>query len=290
MKGRVLPLFLWIGGGLLLFSQENVSKPTIVILPFSAISEYQEETRTLEKLITAYVLQEGQFILALPEGMGEGGKTHGESFDSTSNRPQLESLFSAQYIITGSVGKLGNRVILTIERIKLSDGQKITVSGRYTTFEELLSHLPPLLEQLVWIEKKASPSVSEAKEAITEELLIGSWWGDRGIEMIRLFGGGKGQAILTSGAKMELTYSIQPQGVKIWQSSPNQDRFYHPVPYKIAQQLVDIARPMEWEFTSYEGGKLKGIKRATAVRYEGETIIEIIHGSVREAEWTKIGR
>jgi hypothetical protein len=47
---------------------------------------------------------------------------------------------------------------------------------------------------------------------------------------------------------------------------------------------------MEWEFTIYEGGKLKGIKRTTAVRYEGETIIEIIHGSIREAEWTKIGR
>ncbi|MCX7656758.1 hypothetical protein [Treponema sp. J25] len=290
MKGRILPLFVWIVGGLMLFAQENASKPIMVILPFSAVTEYQEETKTLEKLIAAYVIQEGQFTLALPGETGEVPKTQGESLDSPSDRSQLESLFSAQYIITGSVGKLGNKVILTLERIKLSDGQKITVSGRYATFEELLSHLSPLLEQLVWIEKKASPSGSETKEPITEELLIGSWWGDRGIEMVRLFSGGKGQAILTSGAKMELSYSIQPQGVKIWQSSPNQDRFYHPVPYKVAQQLVDIARPMEWEFTIYEGGKLKGIKRATAVRYEGETIIEVIHGSVREAEWTKIGR
>jgi hypothetical protein len=75
------------------------------------------------------------------------------------------------------------------------------------------------------------------------------------------------------------------------QSSANTERFYHPVPYKVAVQLVSLAKPMEWNLKSAaKGAVLRGTKTSTAVRYDRDTILEVIHNTVREAEWTRLGK
>jgi hypothetical protein len=108
------------------------------------------------------------------------------------------------------------------------------------------------------------------------------------VELVRLQRGGAGIAILSSGAQMALEYTIEDNTLKVTQRSPNTERFYHPLPYGVAKQLAAQAEPMRWELLLYEGGtSLRGIKTATAVRYERDTIIELLPASAREAEWVK---
>jgi hypothetical protein len=87
---------------------------------------------------------------------------------------------------------------------------------------------------------------------------------------------------------MSLEYTIQENTLTVIQRSPNTERFYHPLPYGVAKQLALQAEPMKWEFLLYERGTaLRGIKIATAVRYEQDAIIEVVPGAAREAEWVK---
>jgi hypothetical protein len=107
--------------------------------------------------------------------------------------------------------------------------------------------------------------------------------------MIRLQGGGAGLALFSSGAQMNIRYEIRDNALHIVQLSPNSERYYHPVPYNIARQLVELAEPMSWEFQLFGGGaSLRGRKTATAVEYSGDAIINLHRGAVRSAEWTKI--
>ena len=84
--------------------------------------------------------------------------------------------------------------------------------------------------------------------------------------MIRLQAGGLGAAFFSSGARMNLKYTIENNTIKISQTSPNNERFYHPYPPVIARQLSDMASPMHWELMLYSGGtRLKGTKTSTEI-------------------------
>jgi hypothetical protein len=48
---------------------------------------------------------------------------------------------------------------------------------------------------------------------------------------------------------------------------------------------------MTWVFSLYDNGTaLRGIKTASSVKYEGNTVLEIMLNTVREAEWIKSSR
>jgi hypothetical protein len=128
-------------------------------------------------------------------------------------------------------------------------------------------------------------------EAVSEAKLLGTWRGDTGIELVRLQRDGAGMAILSSGAQMNLNYTIEGNTVRVIQTSPNMERFYHPLPFSIARELAAYAEPMVWVFSLYDNGTaLRGIKTATSVRYEGNTVLEILPNTVKEAEWIKSSR
>ncbi|MDR0388662.1 MAG: hypothetical protein LBH73_01170, partial [Spirochaetaceae bacterium] len=130
---------------------------------------------------------------------------------------------------------------------------------------------------------------AENSEPLSENLILGRWRGDAGIEMIRLQSEGRGLAIFSSGAQMNLRYEIRDNTLYVVQSSPNAERYYHPVPYGIARQLVALAEPMSWEFRLFGNGTaLRGQKTATAVEYSGDTITNLYQERARPAEWTKI--
>jgi hypothetical protein len=124
---------------------------------------------------------------------------------------------------------------------------------------------------------------------LTEQSIAGSWRGDPGIKLVRLQRGGRGIAVFSSGAQMNLVYAIEDNTLKITQNSPNTERYYHPVPYEVAKRLKTEAAPMYWQFMLYNSGSvLRGFKVATAVRYQGETVLELLHNSARDAEWTRV--
>jgi hypothetical protein len=126
------------------------------------------------------------------------------------------------------------------------------------------------------------------QEIITEAKILGTWRGDAGVEILRLQRGGTGIAILSSGAQMNLAYSIEDNTLKVTQISPNTERFYHPIPFEIARELRSRTEPWQYELFLYDGGTvLRGIKTFTGIRYEGNRVVELIPGSIRNAEWIR---
>jgi len=48
---------------------------------------------------------------------------------------------------------------------------------------------------------------------------------------------------------------------------------------------------MMWVFSLYDNGTaLRGIKTATSVKYENNRVLEVLHNTIREAEWIKSSR
>jgi hypothetical protein len=123
-------------------------------------------------------------------------------------------------------------------------------------------------------------------EVLSENRLIGSWRGEPGIVMIRLYRGGRGTAVFSSGARMTLSYTIEDGLLTLRQVSPNSEGYYYPLPYEQARLLSEEAGPMIWEFRLYGGGSvLRGLKYATVYRAgEGEAALI---PEIQEVEWTR---
>jgi hypothetical protein len=88
---------------------------------------------------------------------------------------------------------------------------------------------------------------------------------------------------------MVLSYVINDNILRIWQISPNSERFYYPLPYDVARELAAGAEPMAWELSLYSRGTvLGGIKIATGVQLEGSRVVKLLPGGdIREVEWIK---
>jgi hypothetical protein len=131
-----------------------------------------------------------------------------------------------------------------------------------------------------------------------EESIVGTWRGEPGIAMVRLRRGGQGIAVFSSGAQMNLLYSIEDNALTVVQDSPNTERYYQrqgassvTLPYLVARRLADEAKPMRWELSLYEKGTvLKGLKTVSVIRYDLGRILEITHGTIEEVEWMRAGR
>jgi hypothetical protein len=107
--------------------------------------------------------------------------------------------------------------------------------------------------------------------------------------MIRLQRDGRGVAVFSSGVQMVLSYVIEHNILRVWQISPNSERFYYPLPYDTARELAAGAEPMAWELSLYSRGTvLGGIKIATGVQLEGNRVVKLLPGGdIREVEWTR---
>jgi hypothetical protein len=123
-------------------------------------------------------------------------------------------------------------------------------------------------------------------ENITESRIMGSWKGESGIEMIRLYRGGRGMAVFSSGAQMALSYAIEDNVLTVRQVSPNSERYYYPLPYETARALSAGAEPMIWELRLYgRGSVLRGFKTVTGFHRDGDET-ELVP-EIRAVEWTK---
>jgi hypothetical protein len=123
---------------------------------------------------------------------------------------------------------------------------------------------------------------------MTESAVAGSWRGENGIEMIRLQQGGTGFAFFSSGARMDLSYTIKDNTLTVRQNSPNTDGYYYPLPYGVAKQLTEKAGPMQWEFTLYSDGTLlRGVRIADKATVKNNQLVDLTPSARQNTEWTK---
>ncbi|MDR1211838.1 MAG: hypothetical protein LBK40_06370, partial [Spirochaetaceae bacterium] len=195
------------------------------------------------------------------------------------------------FVISGSLRLEGDDRVLTLDLSNAHTGQTVQFTSVHKTTSELALKTRSLVQLAMDSSRPGSEGAGESENAepLNESLVIGRWRGDAGIEMIRLQGGGAGLAVFSSGVQMNIRYRIQDNVLYVTQNSPNSERYYHPVPFGIARQLVELAEPMSWEFRLFANGTaLRGQKTATAVEYSGDTIVNLHRGAVRNAEWAKI--
>jgi hypothetical protein len=264
------------------------AKPVVGINPFVIRGLSPEEGRIIESLIHSYISVVGEVVI--------NAGNRGDGSAGTGTLIYAEETGPPDFILSGSIGLENDSHILVLEITNTRIGETLLYSSSHRTTGELLLKVRTMVETLFSAESiKGGESPADIREdepeLITEGNITGTWRGDTGIEIIRLRQGGRGIAIFSSGAQMNLAYTIENNVLKVAQNSPNTERFYHPVPYGVAKQLAGEAEPMRWELLLYrKGTSLKGIKVTTAVRYEGDKVLEFLHGTTREAEWTRATR
>jgi hypothetical protein len=253
-------------------------KPVVRIMPFSSQGIGEDEARTIEALIQSYLFDLGENFI---------------DFEVPGVPQALMPEREPDFIISGNLILEGENRVLTITLANTRNGQTLQFSSTHRTTSELALKTRSLVQMAMNSSRPAGTGepdeAPETPEPLSESRIAGSWRGDTGIEMVRLQAGGTGLLVFSSGARMNVSYRIQGNTLYVAQNSPNTERYYHPVPYGIARQLVELAEPMSWEFSLFGGGGvLRGKKIATAVEYTGDTIIDLFYGNARDAEWTKI--
>lgn len=281
----------------------QAERPVVAVLPFTGADFSENEARSIEHLVQSYVSELREFRLASVRDRDRVlGEWEYESAVSPETSRDAGALLKSDFLLAGTVAALDGQVALTLEIVKVRTGEKKSVSGLFRTLGEAALGSRSLVSQI--FERASSDAAAEKADAAvspadaevpqdyqaapTEAQLAGTWTGDRGVEQVRVMRGGRAVAYLSSGARMELTFAVEGPVVAFRQNSPNTEKFYHPLPFKVARDLASVARPFEWRFRlSVDGTSLRGTKTSSAARYEGEKLLEVVHGVPRDAEWTR---
>jgi hypothetical protein len=282
MKKRIPSFFLILLLGLARSGADDFS-PVIEFMPFVIDGLGPEEARFISALIQSYVADIGEVVRRYEPASEETGDADVYAATETTQQPD--------YILSGSITVEHDSRILSLKVIKTETGEAVYHSSNHKTTTDLTLKVRSLVEAVFSTGINGAFDEEVRQEIISEEKIVGTWRGDAGVEIVRLQGRGKGVAILSSGAQMNLMYRIENNTLRIFQISRNTERFYHPIPFTIARELSVRAEPWQYEFSLYEDGTaLRGVKIFTDVVYDGARIIELLPGAVREAEWTKTSR
>ncbi|MDR1858915.1 MAG: hypothetical protein LBQ69_05545 [Treponema sp.] len=257
-------------------AQGQEGKPLIQLNPFSINGIGTEESRLIVSLVRSYLSDIGNVI----------GDTRPARDAETPLAPEI----AADYTISGTIRMEQDGHVFSVEITNTRTGERHSVSSLYKNSGEIALKTRSFMESAFaagGLEAERAPA--RTPERLSENLVAGTWKGDAGIELIRLMVGGRGLAIFSSGAQMVLSYSIEGRTLKVWQVSPNSERYYYPLPLEAARQLAQGAEPMTWEFSMYEGGTvLSGLRVSTAARISGGAVTELLPGGdLREVQWTK---
>jgi hypothetical protein len=270
----LLPFILW--------AEEY--KPVIKLNPLFIQGIGLEESRLIESLIQSYLSDIGELVNYFDaplssDPFSEAGRDIMESWTRTPD-----------YTVTGTIHLDRDSRIFSLELLNTKTGEIHSFTSIYKTAGELALKARSILESAFaagGLEEEKHPKT--APETMTENHIVGTWRGETGIEMIRLQRGGRGVAVFSSGIQMVLSYVIENDILRVWQISPNSERFYYPLPYEAARELAAGAEPMAWELSLYSRGTvLGGIKIATGVQFEGTRVVNLLPGGdIREVEWIK---
>jgi hypothetical protein len=257
------------------------NKPVIKLMPFSMAGIGADEERLLDSLIRSYLSDFGEVISYFPDNddlFMTGGNAFAENGSSLESWTQIP-----HYIISGSLRMEQDVRILDINVDDTASGEVKSYSYSCKSAGELALRTRSMLENIFIAPPERRQDPVQA-ETINENRIMGSWKGEEGIEMIRLYRGGRGMAIFSSGAEMALSYTVENNTLIIRQVSPNSERYYYPLPLEKARALSAAAAPMIWELRlSRRGSVLRGLKSTAGFSTGGNEIIP----EIRDVEWTK---
>jgi hypothetical protein len=265
-------------------------KPVVLFSPLIVEGISADEARFIESLIFSYINTLGEVF------------TPSDFFDNIEYaRPSGDERIP-DYTFSGRITQGEDIHVLSIEIGMPGTGETASFTSVHRSTGELVLNVRAVVESAftarpLMTGRAVNPDGVKG-EPLREGTIAGIWRGEPGIEIVRLQQGGRGVAVFSSGGRMDLTYSIEQNTLKVVQNSPNTERYYQrlgdspvTVPYEVAKRLTLEAEPMCWELLLRENGTvLQGVKTFTGARYEMETVVEILPGMTGEVEWTRIGR
>jgi hypothetical protein len=262
----------------------QTKKPVIKMLPFFSQGIGLEETHLIESLVQSYLSDFGEVINYFDTSLlSDPFAEIEDNFDSWTKIPD--------YTFSGSITVRPDNLVFKLDIGKTASGETSSYTLSCKSMAELALKARSLIESAFVLAPDLTKTQKPVPVFLSESGVTGTWRGETGVELIRLQPGGRGIAIFSSGAQMLLAWAIENDTLTVRQASPNAERYYHPLPYGVAKQLVDLAEPMAWELLLYEQGSiLRGTRIATGVRFEGETIIELLPAEGRDSEWIRVNR
>jgi hypothetical protein len=263
----------------------------------------------LERLVSSYVTELKTFRVVDDRGQ-EMALNETEAALAQGRTGAVPSMLTADFIIEGTVGKIGDVFAFTLGVTKVSNGEKLYVSDTAPSISDIVLRARALTRSLfdqdgAADEVAADPPVagadnsgsggslsSVAVKTPTPDDLIGTWRGDKGLETVRIFPNGTGLAILSGGGTLKIRVAIAGDAVQVSQDQPNDVAMYRAtsMSFEIAKRIAAEARPMRWLFAlSSDGTTLFGKKESVSISGTGSSL-EIDNGYVREASWVRISR
>lgn len=288
----------------------------IRITPFSASGIALSEASMLERLVASYIVELKAFRVIDAQGQ-ESALQETEVALSLGSSSASGLPLTADYIITGSIGKIGNIFVLSLENTRVSSGEKLSVSDTAPSISDIVLRSRGLTRTLFGAGRPAALEASKPDQetivppsevldsvpaaaippksvfsAPTIDNLLGTWRGDKGLETIRLFPNATALAILSGGGTLKLRVSFSNDTIEIIQDQPNDVAMYRAasVPMELAKRIAATARPMRWIFTlSSDATMLSGTKESITISGSGDTL-SVNNDYVRSASWARISR
>lgn len=251
------------------------------------------ELRALERLISSYLSEQGSFRLVDEQSRGAALE---EAELALALGAQTGALpLAADFILSGSVERVGELLVLSLAMTRVRDGARIVVSETGAGANEIAMASRALTQRLLGAEQQgaapAAPVVEEAppiRSRPSLAMVAGSWRGDKGLETVRLYPNGTGLAVLAGGGTLRLRVRIEGDLVEVMQDQPNDPAMYRSAQwgFETARFIASRARPMRWAFSlSADGSALFGVKESVA--YDGVSA-EVDNEYRREARWDRL--
>lgn len=206
-------------------------------------------------------------------------------------------------VIIGEVNVLSSRLYVDIHIYSLSSGELLLAhSADFSNIEEGIDGSRAMVFGLFGFEDQddsrggiAAGVQSQAGSAQQWQrpsmaYLAGTWQGDTGLGSVSIASDGTGRADLSGNDRMNIRVSIDGELVRVRQDEPNAPKLYLSLfPYSIASQIVDLARPMSWEFRlTSDGAQLIGEKFTSYFYIENGEISRVDNTYSRPAIWTRM--
>lgn len=286
------------------------------IAPFTGTGIASSEASMLEKLVGSYVVELKTFRVIDAQGQ-DSALRETEMALGLGSSPASEPPLIADYIVSGTIGKIGDIFVFSLDNTRVSSGEKLSVSDTAQSISDIVLRS----RNLTWTLFGAKPLPADAGtnkqpdtsipssvalkaietvaiepqsifRAPTISDLLGTWRGDKGLETIRLFPNATALAILSGGGTLKLRVSISEDIIEIAQDQPNDVAMYRAasVSLDLARRIAAEARPMRWLYTlSADGTTLSGTKESIAISGSGDTLW-VDNDYVRSASWVRISR
>ncbi len=209
----------------------------------------------------------------------------------------LSRMVSAYAVVGGQLAEISEEVHIDLRAVRVQDEALLgMVSYSFATVPAAIQETRSMLadvfdDQLIATAERLFESEEErdSRGEVDISDLEGTWLGDSGIGRVEIHGDGSATASLNDSGTMKLRIRVENGTIIASQDEPNAPKMYMSTfPYTVAVQIVDIARPMKWEFTLTEdGSRLQGIKDTTFLQIDRGQVVWADNTYTREAVWTR---